>query len=410
MINNNKQIWIVLIAQFLVIACLYMTDPYWPLVVRQMNPSMNPAYLQYWSAAVYALPLLVTIITTPLWTHLGSRIGYKKMILRACFVLAVTQLLVGFITHPGLLLGVRLLQGGFAGFTAAAQAWSITMSDAQSHGNIIGRVQAATAVGTIVGPTLGGFIANYFGYNYIFFISAAFCFATTVGLAIFLRETPKNNHIKKTFSITHFTKLSKITKYLLGLICLTQTARWMSSTFFALYVLHWLHGSNLTVGVLYSSIALMIVLSAPWWGRLMDTSAVRSILFKRLLYLTLIIAAMIQIIFAFSNNISMIFIACLALGVCLGALSLLPFSELVHQTDQQNKGSVVGFCSSASKMGNLIGVALGALIQAFSNFTISFVSIGIFYVLIVIFVWAISGAQQKLKFYNRQHLLLGSNN
>jgi predicted MFS family arabinose efflux permease len=256
-------------------------------------------------------------------------------------------------------------------------------------------VQAATAVGTIVGPMFGGFTAHYFGYNYIFFISAAICLLTTIGLAIYLQETPSTDQLKKTFLFGNFAKLSKLAIYLLSLICLTQAAKWMSSTFFALYVFQRLHGNNLTVGILYSSIAFMVVLSAPLWGRLIDKSIGRSVLFKRLLYITLIIAAVMQVIFAFNTHTLIIFIACLGLGVCLGALSLLPFSELIHQTDQQNKGNVVGFCSSATKLGNLLGVGLGALVQALTNFTISFIAIGVFYVLIVVFVWGISVMQQK---------------
>src|SRR5437870_9365100 len=118
--TRNWQINLLLLAQFVIIACLDMSDPYWPLIIHSLNTSISQQYLQYWSAAVYIIPFFITIITTPLWTQLGDKIGHKKMLLRACIVLIITQILTGFASNPFLILAIRLLQGMFAGFTAAA--------------------------------------------------------------------------------------------------------------------------------------------------------------------------------------------------------------------------------------------------------------------------------------------------
>ena len=135
---------------------------------------------------------MVTIITTPLWCRMGDRIGHKKMILRACSVLIMTELLIGFAINPFQVLAIRLVQGIFAGFTAAAQSWSIMISHPDSHGVVIGRMQAATAIGSIIGPVFGGFVANYFGYSSIFFISAIICSVTVMLLGIVLKNLIPN--------------------------------------------------------------------------------------------------------------------------------------------------------------------------------------------------------------------------
>src|SRR5690348_15215321 len=120
--SSKWQLNLLFLAQFFIIASLDMSDPYWPLIIQHSNNIISPKQLQYWSAAIYMIPFLITIMTTPFWSHFGEKIGQKKMLLRACLALMVTQLLLCFVSQPVLVLGVRSLQGVFAGFSAAAQA------------------------------------------------------------------------------------------------------------------------------------------------------------------------------------------------------------------------------------------------------------------------------------------------
>src|ERR1700733_6714521 len=118
------QIALLFISQFIIICCLDMTDPYWPLIIHHFNSLLSSQEVQYWSAAIYITPFAMTIISIPIWGHLGDKIGHKKMLIRAASALVVTQCLVGFATNPFLILLIRMLQGIFAGYTAAGQAWA----------------------------------------------------------------------------------------------------------------------------------------------------------------------------------------------------------------------------------------------------------------------------------------------
>jgi DHA1 family multidrug resistance protein-like MFS transporter len=370
------QINLLFVIQITIIACLGMSDPYWPLIIHHLNPTIMSKQLQYWSAAVYIIPFLITIISIPIWSRLGDKIGHKKMLLRAGCALILTQILIGVTTSPVLLLGICLIQGVFAGFSAAAQAWSVTMSRPESHSYVIGRMRAATAVGAIIGPFIGGIIANYFGYSAIFFISSIFCSVVVIAIAKYLHETPYKQFIQKTKGLRH---INKSLMYLLILICLTQAAKWMSSPFFALYVTQRLSGNTLMVGLLYSCIALTVFLSAPKWGLIIDKKIEQSHWVKRILVVTLLVASFSQYFFAFGSNLYLAILSSLVWGVCIGAISLIPFSLLIRQTHEQYRGSVIGLGNSASKLGNLLGVALGAFLQAETNFTYSFIGIGLLY-------------------------------
>jgi MFS family permease len=380
MMSSKWQINLLFTSQLIIIAGLGMSDPYWPLIIHNSNHVLSPQQLQYWSAAIFIVPFFITVLTTPFWSHFGEKIGQKKMLLRACFALMVSQFLLCFVSQPIFVLVVRLLQGIFAGFSAAAQAWSITMSRPESHSYVIARLQSATAVGTIIGPIVGGCIANYFGYNAIFFVSALIFSLVIIVLMSQLPETPRKHSTPSGPMFKNpWHGLDKNLFFLLAMICFTQAARWMSSPFFALYVSQRLGGNNITVGILYSCIATMIFLSAPKWSIIIDKKTQQYDIVKWVFILTLFIAGLSQYLFAYMTNIYCMLFASLLWGICLSAISLIPSTLLIRYTEEQHRGKVIGLGSSATKLGNLIGVALGAFVQAETNFTCSFVVIGLLY-------------------------------
>ncbi len=128
-----------------------------------------------------------------------------------------------------------MLQGAIAGFTAAAQAWSLKITPIQAHSRIVGSLQSATALGSIVDPVCGGVLANYYGYLLIFIISGIVCVLVSIFLVYFLVESllNKGNIKNKT---KQEKKLFPQQNFLLSLICFTQAARWMSTPFFSLYI------------------------------------------------------------------------------------------------------------------------------------------------------------------------------
>ncbi len=187
-VNWHMQVRLVTFAQFIIILALDMSDPYWPLIIASIHPFSDPRILQYWSGIIYAAPLVTMIFTTLLWIKIGERIGYKKMILRAGFALAATQWSLFYFTNPWSILFIRLLQGGLAGFSTAAQAWSLGITPPNTHSQVVGRLQAATAMGSIVGPICGGLISDYSGYLSIFIAAGSVCLLISVVLANCLQE------------------------------------------------------------------------------------------------------------------------------------------------------------------------------------------------------------------------------
>lgn len=378
----RQQASLVAFSQFIIILVLDMSGPYWPLILSSLH-SLNPRALQYWSGAIYMAPFLTTIFTTLLWAKMGERVGYKKMVLRAGFALAATQWSLIFFNNPWLIFSIRLLQGALAGFTAAAQAWSLAITPTNVHSQVLGRLQAATAMGSIIGPVCGGMLSHYYGYISIFISSGCICLLITSVLAIYLKENPKDKPIVKPRKPKKFFLGERRKNLILLLICSTQAARWMPTPFFALYVIQRLHAGNLTLGFIYASIALAISLTTPSFGRVIDRQPTYAWT-KLCLVLALLLSGIVQWGFAFITQSYFAFILSIFWGVGLGIISLVLFTFLLKDVKDNIRANAVGLGNTALKLGNLLGIIAGALVQAEGQFMLSFMVIGCFYFILAV--------------------------
>lgn len=378
-----RQARLIVFSQFIIILALDMSDPYWPLVLSSLH-FLNPQLLQYWSGAIYIAPFLMTIFTTLAWTRLGERIGYKKMVLRAGCALVLTQWSLLFFLHNlWFVFSIRLLQGALAGFTAAAQAWSLTITPGRVHSHLLGRLQASTAMGSIIGPVCGGIVAHYYSYAAIFLISGCLCLLTTGFLAKYLAEDSKSKKISDKKPNLTCGQGEKRENLILLLICGTQALRWMPTPFFALYVVQRLHANNLTLGFIYGTIALALSFTTANVGRLIDKRS-RFMRMKILLVLALLTSGFVQYGFAFISQTYLAFILSLVWGIGLGIISLTLFTFLLQDINDSIRARSVGLGNTALKLGNLLGIIAGALIQAEGHFTLSFIVIACLYFLIAV--------------------------
>ncbi|MES2998153.1 MAG: MFS transporter [Pseudomonadota bacterium] len=384
------QVLLVVFSQFIIISVLDMSDPYWPLILSSFH-SFNARTLQYWSGAIYMAPLVTTILTTLLWTKIGERVGYKKMILRAGFALAATQWGLFFFSNPWAIFSIRLIQGGLAGFTVAAQAWSLAITPTNTHSQIVGRLQAATAMGSIVGPICGGLISYYYGYLSIFIISGCVCVLLSIILAKYLKENSQAILFTVKRRENNFFLCEPGKNLLLLLICSTQAARWMSAPFFALYIAKQLHADNLTLGFIYATMALAMSVMTSTLGRFVDVKSSRTWM-KVLLVLALLLSGLVQWGFAFITKSYLAFWLSFFWGLSLGIISLMLFSFLLKGISDNSRAKAVGLGNTALKLGNLLGIIAGSLIQAQGYFTLSFMLIAFVYFALAVLAGRYSGS------------------
>src|SRR5256885_8146483 len=96
-------------------------------------------------------------IASPIGGILGDRYGRKPMLIRSMLGGAITVGLIFFAQNPAELVVLRLLQGATSGTVAAATALVAAETPRSRVGWALGVVTSAVALGSAIGPVVGGF-------------------------------------------------------------------------------------------------------------------------------------------------------------------------------------------------------------------------------------------------------------
>jgi EmrB/QacA subfamily drug resistance transporter len=131
----------------------------------------NLGGLQYyvWPFTIY---LTTVIISAMLSGKLSDFYGSKKILIGALIVFVTGSILCGFSHNMTELILFRALQGLGAGIIVTVPKKIIAeMIPPRQRGKYMGLFGVAGGISSVVGPTLGGFITDSLGWQWIFFIN-----------------------------------------------------------------------------------------------------------------------------------------------------------------------------------------------------------------------------------------------
>ena len=352
------------VVQLLSMGAMEMSAPFWPLYLREMT-LMSSAMLAWVSMGIYAGPLLMTMLTAPWWGRLGDQIGHKPMVIRALLALAATQLMVAFSESVTVVLLARLVQGVLGGFIATAQAYGAGLATPAQRSSLMMRLQVATAMGSVLGPWLGGVMFDRWGFWVVNLSAALVCLLCAL-FAMFILPFIKPAH--KTINVQTAATISSskaqhpdwqaFQGLLLGIV-LVQAGKIMPQAFFAVYADQVLHANASFTGLCYGATALGLCVAAPLWARSFATRSPEQVL-TRVKWITLACAATVAL--QAMSRVPTLFIAARLLwGVFLGALLPVFYTLLSQQAQADQQGWVLGVGNSTAKAGALLGIVGGAL-------------------------------------------------
>ena len=146
------------------------------------------------------------IMTSPLgW--MATRFGRKKLFIVCTAGFTVASMLCGVALSIEQMVAYRLLQGVFgAALVPLSQAVMLDIFPPAKRGSAMAIWGMGVMLGPIMGPTLGGFLTDSYSWRWVFFVNLPFGILTTVGLWVFMSETPTRRDVP--FSWFGFLSLS----------------------------------------------------------------------------------------------------------------------------------------------------------------------------------------------------------
>ena len=370
------------IAQFFAMVGMSAITPFLPLFVRELGVQSLDASAR-WSGFVFAGPFLLSFFLSPIWGNLGDQYGRKIMTLRAIFGLAIAQVLSGLAQNPTQLLMARLLQGALSGFLPAAMALVASNTPESKTGYALGVLQSATAAGTVLGPFIGGVLADLIGYRSVFYVVSMLLFLTGFFIFFFIKESvlPQTRILSGSW-IDNWKYLlrSKYLRTVAILISLSSFGLAFIRPIFVFYIesfpLNQQYLATIT-GSIYGIVGIFTVFSATWWGKKSEKSGFR----KNLIYAASITGLMYIMHYFVYNYIYLIPIRAF-LGFGYGALSPLLFTLISNEASQERKGGLLGVATSFQILGNMSGPILSGFIAASLGFRFPFIITGSVFLLI----------------------------
>ena len=148
---------------------------------------------------VYAIYMLATAVSTPIYGKLADLFGRKKILLIGAGIFLIGSVLCGIVTSMEQLIVFRALQGIGAG---AVMPITMTIigdlySEAKDRAKAQGWMSAVWGVSGVVGPLVGGFLVDSLSWRYIFFLNVPFGILACVMIATSYKESikPAKHHI-----------------------------------------------------------------------------------------------------------------------------------------------------------------------------------------------------------------------
>ncbi|WAA12881.1 MFS transporter [Fervidibacillus halotolerans] len=211
------------------------------LVIPVMPTIMNELHISGTVVGYLVAAFAFTqLIFSPIAGRMADQIGRKPMIVIGLFLFAISEVLFGIGNTVEILFVSRILGGTSASFVMpAVTAYIADITSLKTRPKALGYMSAAISTGFIIGPAIGGFLAD-FGHRIPFFTAAGLGgFASCLSF-ISLRE-PERNPENKTGTIQRDTMKKVFTPlFLIPFVIIFITSFGLASfeSLFSLFVDH----------------------------------------------------------------------------------------------------------------------------------------------------------------------------
>ncbi len=153
--------------------------------------------------------IIAAAIMTPPTGWLAARFGRKRLFMIAVGGFVGASMLCGAATSIEQMILFRLLQGmSGAALIPLSQALMLDVypPDKGGRGQAMALWGMGVMIGPIIGPTLGGWLTEYFSWRYVFYINLPFGILALIGLSLFMPD--KGREHERSFDWRGFFMLS----------------------------------------------------------------------------------------------------------------------------------------------------------------------------------------------------------
>ena len=358
--------WAMVMVQLVMSTSFSFLSPIMPLFLPQIGVH-SVRSVDLWAGVLASTTSFIGVFVSPLWGRMSDRYGRKLMVLRSSLAISICTILMGTVGSVWELFALRVLMGVFSGFSAASVVMVASQVPERRLGYALGMLSTGQLTGGLMGPLMGGGLADLTGsYRWPFFIAGAigltaFALCLVVVPERFTAPKEKRQGPSLVASFRMITRSRALSALVLVLL-FTQFATQSIQPVIVLFVKE-LVGNRPELGTLaglaFSSTGLTAVMAASFLGRATDRIGGR-----RVLLISLAGAALLTAPQAIVQSYGMFLAARLALGLFVEGV--IPATNVLigKMTAVTDRGFVYGTTASAYFLGNALGPLTGGSVGA----------------------------------------------
>jgi len=350
----------------------------------------SEAYVQKWSGLVFGATFVSAFLMSPIWGRIADKYGYKPILIINGFGIAISVLLMGFVNSVEAFFVLRLFMGIVTGFIPTSLAFISSQTPKKIAGKTMGTLQMGSVSGTLFGPIIGGLLADTFGFQYTFMITAT---AVSIAALIVLfgiheirKEKKEGDHEYSRKTVISSIFHHRLVLNVLMITSLIQIGLFSIQPLLSLYVSQLTNSKEvaLLAGITFSATGVGSLLFARTWGKLGD-----SIGYEKILSFLLIIAFVFIVPQAFVTELWQLIILRFLFGIASGGLIPITTALIRREAPIEVQGELMGYNTSFRFLGNIIGPMFGGFISGYIGISsVFFVTGALFLIAFVIIYYA----------------------
>ena len=376
----KRTVYISLVCVFCTAFGVSQLAPILPLYFHDLGVQ-TPEAMSLWSRLANGATYIIVCLAAPFWVRVADKKGRKITLIRSSFGMALCNILIAFQTTPEGVVLIRLVQGLVSGFYSASITLIASESPIERTGWALGLLASANLAGSLIGPLLGGYIADTVGIRNDFIIVGTLMGLAGVLATIFIHENyvpqpnPEKLSIRKLKEqIPEFNSIVALcVASFIYAICI-MSLQPVISVYIRGIVPSDTENLAFIAGAVFSAMGIAQLMSSSPLGKLVDKIGPRKVLVVSLIYV-----GILNIPQAYVTDVYQLAIIRFLQGFGLGGMLPALNTYLSSKTPREFTGQVFSYNQSCLFFGYFLGSVGGASLMAWLGFTTLFwVSGGLF--------------------------------
>lgn len=374
-------------------ASFSLVMPFMALYIEQLGAPKNK--VEWYAGLAVSLSALTSALIAPVWGRLADRYGRKLMMVRASLVMTFTMGGLAFVPNVFWLLVLRILNGLFSGYVPNSTALIASQAPKNRLGYALGTLATGVIGGSLVGPLLGGVLAEILGIRQVFLLVGFILLICNLMTVFFVKEDFQPVTKTEALSTRELFSSIKNKQILIGLFVtsmIIQVSAQSIAPILTLYIRHLGQTENLMFvsGLIVSALGFSSMLSSSTLGKIGDRIGNH-----RLLLIALFYSFSMYVLCALTQNSLQLGIVRFLYGFGTGALMPNINSLLTKITPREGISRIFSYNQMFMNMGQVIGPFIGSAIATDLGYR------SVFYVTSLIvfvnFVWSLINFRRYLK-------------